>query len=187
MTDYLPLSQRCAFNTERLLIEGVESQISDERSKQLYTLKVLELLTPAVTSSLPSEWQNITTYEEASNWLQKRIEESSFLSIKLESNNEIIGFVFLYDDKTKQQQLDLHIGYLLGEAYWANGFGSELVKGLVTWACLDKHIHSLVGGVEVDNIGSIKVMEKNGFSRSKLEGSNNNVIFFEHVIKKSKY
>ncbi|KPH96515.1 hypothetical protein AMS58_00145 [Pseudoalteromonas porphyrae] len=134
MTDLLPLWQRCAFNTERLLIKSVKSQILDDDSKRLYTLKVLELLTPAVTSSLPSEWQNITSYKGASNWWKQRIEESSFLSIQLKPNNKIIGFVFLYDDETKRGQLDLHISYLLGESYWARGYGSELIKGLVNWA-----------------------------------------------------
>jgi RimJ/RimL family protein N-acetyltransferase len=148
---------------------------------------VLELLTPAVTNSLPSEWQNITSYEEASNWWQQRIKESSFLSIQLKPNNEIIGFVFLYDNETKPMQFDLHIGYLLGESYWAKGYGSELIKGLVKWAYLDTHIHSLIGGVEVNNIGSIKVMEKNGFIRSKLDSPDKNVIFLEHVINKSRY
>lgn len=185
MTDYLPLSQRCAFNTERLLIKSVESQISDEESKQLCTLNVLELLTPAVTSSLPSEWQNITTYEEASNWLQGRIEDCSFLTIKLKSNNEIIGFVFLYDDEAKQKQLDLHIGYLLSEAHWAKGYASEVIKGLVTWAYLDKHIHSLIGGVDINNLGSIKVMKKNGFCLSTLKGPSADVIFLQYVFNRS--
>jgi len=185
MTDLLPLCQRCAFNTERLLINCVKPQILDDDSKRLYTLKVLELLTPAVTSSLPSEWQNLTSYEDASKWWQQRIEESSFLSIQLKSNNEIIGFVFLYDDETQKTPLDLHIGYLLGASYWAKGYGSELIKGLVNWAYLDKHIHSLIGGVAINNIGSIKVMEKNGFSRSKLDSPDKNVIFLEYVINKS--
>jgi RimJ/RimL family protein N-acetyltransferase len=185
MTALLPLCQRCVFDTERLLINSVKSQILDDDSQRLYTLKVLELLTPAVTNSLPSEWKNITSYEQASNWWQQRIEESCFLSIQLKPNNEVIGFVFLYKDETQQMQLDLHIGYLLGESYWAKGYGSELIKGLVNWAHLDKHIHSLIGGVEVNNIGSMKVMKKNGFSRSKLDSPDKNVIFLEHVINKS--
>ena len=186
MTEHQPLYQGCTFTTERLLIKSVQSQIVDDDSKRLYTRKVRELLTPAVTRSLPSEWQNISSYKEASNWWQQRIEESSFLSIQLKSNHEIIGFIFLYDDETKQVQLDLHIGYLLGESYWAKGYGSELIKGLVDWAYSDKHIRSLVGGVEINNTGSIKVMEKNGFSRSKQGGSVKNVIFLEHVINRSK-
>ena len=154
-----PLHQRCTFNTERLLIKSLNSQLFNEDSKRLYTRKVLALLTPTVTNSLPSEWQNITSYEEANNWWQQRIKESCFLSIQLKSNNEVIGFVFLYDDETKKRQLDLHIGYLLGESYWAKGYGSELIKGLVNWAYVDQHIHSLIGGVEVNNIGSIKVFK----------------------------
>lgn len=184
MDDNLPLYQRCTFNTERLQINSVKSQKFDEDSKRLFTLKVLTLLTPTVTKSLPSEWQKITNYEEASYWWQQCLAESTFLSIKLKSNNEIIGFVFLYEDEVKLMQVDLHIGYLLGEPYWAKGYGSELINGLVKWAYSDTDIHSLIGGVEVSNIGSIKVMKKNGFSRSKLESSDKNVIFLEHVIKK---
>lgn len=180
------LYQRCLFNTERLLIKNVKSQIGDDNSKRLLTLKVIELLTPAVTSSLPNEWQNIASHEEASHWWQQRIEESNLLSIRLKANNDIIGFIFLYGAQTQQMQLDLHIGYLLGESYWAKGYGSELIKGLVSWAYLNKRIQSLVGGVDVNNIGSIKVMEKNGFIRSKLDSPDKNVIFLERVINKSR-
>jgi RimJ/RimL family protein N-acetyltransferase len=185
MTKHLPLWQRCTFNTERLSINSVESQILEECNKPLYTNKVLTLLTPAVTSSLPGEWQNIKSDDQASSWWQQRIEECCLLSIHLKSNNEIIGFVFLYDDEVKQTQLELHIGYLLGESYWAKGYGSELIRGLVNWASVDKHIYSLIGGVEVSNIGSIKVMERNGFSRSKLNSPDKNVIFLERIINKS--
>lgn len=183
MKDQLPLSQRCLFNTERLSVERIKSQALDEEAG-LLTLKVLDLLTPAVTRSLPSEWQNITRLEDANIWLQQRIEESSFLAIRLRSTNDIIGFMFLYDDDEKLQLLDLHIGYLLGEAYWGRGYGSELIKGLVDWAYLDEHIHSLVGGVEVGNVGSIKVMEKNGFCLSNLKGPAEDVIFLEYVFKR---
>ena len=187
MTAHLPLHQRCTFHTERLLIKSVKSQIVDDDSKRLYTGKVLQLLTPAVTSSLPADWQNITSYQEARKWWQQRIEESCLLSIQLKASDEIIGFVFLYDDETEQAQVNLHIGYLLGEAYWAKGYGSELINGLVNWTYLDKNIRSLVGGVEINNIASIKVMEKNGFRRAKLNSPDKNVIFLEHVINQSKY
>jgi RimJ/RimL family protein N-acetyltransferase len=187
MIDQLPISQQCLFNTERLSIERIKSQVLDEKESNLLTVKVLELLTPVVTYSLPSEWQNITRLEDANIWLQQRIEASSFFVIRLRSSNDIIGFMFLYGEDEELKLLDLHIGYLLGEVYWGKGYGSELIKGLVDWAYLDEHIHSLVGGVEVANVGSIKVMEKNGFCLSTLKGPAEDVIFLEYVFNRLLY
>lgn len=187
MTDNLQPHKKCQFKTERLVINSVKSQLLDDDSHQLYTLKIMELLTPAVTKSLPLDWQNISSHDKASHWCQQRMKESSFLAIQLKSNQEIIGFVFLYANEKKQMPLYIHIGYLLDDCHWSKGYGNELIEGLVKWTHSNKHIHALIGGVEVNNIASIRVMEKNGFNRSNLDCPDENVIFLEHTINKRGY
>ena len=133
---------------------------------------VLKIMTPNVTKDLPDGWQHIDTFEEAKNWLFKRKNDSYFYGITLTETNEIIGFLFLYIETKTNESCEMRLGYLLAEPIWGKGIGSELVKGLVEWCDTTKIIDSISGGVEKDNVGSIKVLEKNGFYKSneKLPG-----------------
>lgn len=123
----------------------------------------MKLLTPGVTKSLPSDWQNIDTIEKANGWINKRSEESAFLTILYKPTGSIVGFMFLYADNPSSRPVDIRLGYLIAESWWGIGLGSELVGGLVQWCISTEAINSISGGVEKDNIGSIKVLEKNGF------------------------
>ncbi len=115
---------------------------------------------------MPDGWQNINTSDKANQWIAYRLDESHFYRIRLDDSGEIIGFLFLYESEEKSE---LRLGYLLAESTWGKGIGTELIKGLVAWARSSGQINSISGGVEKDNIGSIKVLEKCGFSQSKEE------------------
>jgi len=75
----------------------------------------------------------------------------------------------LYISNETKESNELRLGYLLTESIWGKGIGSELVKGLVKMCSDSKMINSISGGVEKDNVGSIKVLEKNGFYKSNEE------------------
>ena len=81
--------------------------------------------------------------------------------------------MFLYENNEIKESEELRLGYLLAESIWGKGIGSELIKGLVKYCNDSKIIESISGGVEKDNVGSIKVLEKNGFYKSneKLPGN----------------
>jgi len=94
-----------------------------------------------------------------------------FYVIQQNGTNNILGFLFLYLDD--ENPSEIRLGYLLSEQTWGQGFGSEIIAGLVAWAKNNKDISSIAGGVEADNIGSIRVLEKSGFKNSdeKLPGN----------------
>jgi len=135
--------------------------------------QVSNIMTPGVTQALPAAWQNINTASEAENWLKRVNDECSFLLVQLKDTQEIIGFVFLYEPPIIRLPIDVRIGYLLNEQYWGAGIASELIKGFLTWCDTYGLIRSITAGVEFDNIGSIKVLEKNGFvpAESNEDGS----------------
>lgn len=126
-------------------------------------------MTPNVTKALPDDWQKIDTLSKAENWVNERKADSNFYAISLTETNEIVGFLFLYNSEEIKTLNYLILGYLLTESVWGKGIGSELIKGLVKWCKESEIINSISGGVEKDNIGSIKVLEKNGFYKSYEE------------------
>lgn len=59
----------------------------------------------------------------------------------------------------------IEIGYTLGENYWGKGLGTEVCKALVEYCSSLNHQKAIVAVTDLDNIGSQKVLLKNGFSR----------------------
>ena len=163
------LQGECSYQTERLSVLGYDGYMK----KSDLPGQLLHIMTPAVKQALPSAWQNINTASEADNWLKRVNDECSFLLVQLKDTQEIIGFVFLYEPPITRLPIDVRIGYLLNEQYWGAGIASEMIKGFLTWCNTYGSIRSITGGVELDNIGSIKVLEKNGFvpAESNEDGS----------------
>jgi RimJ/RimL family protein N-acetyltransferase len=59
------------------------------------------------------------------------------------------------------------------------GFSSELIKGLVEWCEKNNDTRSISAGVDIENVGPIKVLEKNGFSILRSNHQQGNVLFLE--------
>lgn len=172
----------CKFETERLVVEDWQNQNEDVSAKLKFAQEVIRILTPNVTKSLPDGWQNIKSLDQVNNWIFDRANESTFLTVNLRSNKRLIGFIFLFETESENKMTDIRFGYLLSETFWGKGIGTELVDGLVDWCRTNENIKSLSGGVENDNIGSIKVVEKTGFSLSKDSSPSDKVLFYEMLF-----
>jgi len=81
---------------------------------------------------------------------------------------------------SKHNYYDLRFGYLLAEKVWGKGLGTELIEGLLNWCKKQGNIRSISGGVETDNIESIKVLEKTGFSVSTMDSPSEKTVFYEY-------
>lgn len=177
------LENRCHFTTERLSVSAWTDLYSDEVSKNDFHTGVIDILTPEVTKALPEGWQNINTTNQAQSWVKDRAEESHFVVVEERKSNKLVGFIFLYEMDSPKDMYELRFGYLLAESVWGKGLGTELIKALVAWCQAEGNIASLSGGVERDNAGSIKVLEKNGFSLSKDEDQSGDVFFYDYLFK----
>lgn len=163
------LNQNCLFRTDRVSIMNWRFLESRPGIQSSLAERVLKIMTPNVTKALPDGWQNIDTIEKAENWIVERKADSDFYAVTINETGDSIGYLFLYVDNEIERSCEIRFGYLLMESHWGKGIGSELIKGLVDWCANTKIIRSLSGGVEKENIGSIRVLEKNGFYRSTEE------------------
>lgn len=143
---------------------------------ELYST-IKSILSYDVTKDLPDGWQNLVSNNQIENWIIERKNDSHFYALQLTSSSELIGFLFLYDEECKNENLELRLGYLIKKEFWGRGLGSEMIKGLVDWCENIDYVVSLSGGVSAENLGSIRVLEKNGFKRIESE-SENNMLFF---------
>ncbi len=106
------------------------------------------------------------TYEHIEK-MMKRESEGSYLyaSIVLKSTQAVIGTVMIFNFNSEANHAE--IGYVFNSSYWGNGYGTEAVSLLNDFAFKTLKLHKLHANVVAANIGSTRILEKNGF---ELEG-----------------
>jgi RimJ/RimL family protein N-acetyltransferase len=84
-------------------------------------------------------------------------------AVELRTTGEVIGDVaFVLNRREPRQAL---IGYTLAQRYWNKGFASEAVRALINLLFRELKIHRIIADCDVENIASIRLLEKLGFRR----------------------
>ncbi|MGU3375772.1 GNAT family N-acetyltransferase [Chryseobacterium sp. M5A1_1a] len=78
-------------------------------------------------------------------------------------NNDFVGMCLarIFLDNPAQ----IEIGYTLAENYWGKGLGTEVCKALLDHCLSLNYNKDIVAVTDLDNIGSQRILTKNGFSR----------------------
>jgi len=174
------LTEGWIFNSERLCVYDCASLLVS--NQVVITKKIVEVLTPKVVKALPGDWQGIKTVEQASNWLQQRLNESRVLAISIRLSGEVIGFIFIHENEGVERFISINIGYVIGEPYWKKGYASEALSALVSYYKSLSKAYTILAGVEVGNNASIRVLEKCGFELTKSEIAPNGNLFYKKNI-----
>jgi [ribosomal protein S5]-alanine N-acetyltransferase len=56
-------------------------------------------------------------------------------------------------------------GYVLGKKFWEQGLAAEALRACVDWALAQPEVHRAWAYCDVENTGSLRVMEKAGLTR----------------------
>lgn len=170
---------KLSFKTERMSISPILTNREDAVDLRESARELLGILTPRVRRYLPDSWQSISSEEEALRWKEERELESSLFSVRLLSDESLIGLIIIYEEEDQNNNYDLMFGYLLSEEVWGKSYGSELIRGLVDSCLKLDRIKSLSGGVARDNIPSIKILEKCGFKAQSSDDHMEDTIIFK--------
>ena len=85
------------------------------------------------------------------------------LAVICKSNNELIGVCGIHiSDKTNREGW---IGYVFNRIYWGKGYGTEVAKILLSFGFNQLNLHRVYATCHPDNIGSQRILEKNGMKR----------------------
>jgi RimJ/RimL family protein N-acetyltransferase len=175
------LCQACAFVTDRLVVGEWRSMEADEWPEQDLVDLVAGVMTETVTRSLPEACRGPYTVERAAAWIAERQAEGRTLVVVERSTKQAVGLMILSESAAGDCTggVDVRLGYLLAESAWGRGLASELVEGFVGWCRAEPAIRSLAGGVERDNVASMRVLEKNGFRpvEDQHSGSETDLLF----------
>jgi len=119
---------------------------------------------PEVTKYMP--WSPHKSIEETRKFVADRIGkwetgESCAWTISLDSHPEPVGMIEL-------RPRDGTIGYVLGRHWWNRGVMSEALHAVVKHARQTLGLSTLRAWCDAENIGSARVLEKNGFTLERL-------------------
>ena len=173
------LENAFSFETKRLSIIPWRQH---ESSNDKLIKAVGFITTNNVLKTLPPSWQNLDSLPTIKNWIVEREKESHCLAIVHKSENKMIGILLLNKPSEKDKYIDLRVGYLIAETYWKKGFASELIMGLCQLCKEDGRVDTIIGGVDPTNLGSIKVLTRNGFVPTQ-SSANDTTHFYQYLCK----
>ena len=154
------------FETARLLVRAwnpSDQSIEDD-------LKAL--LTPVVLAHLPPQLQVVASPNQ---WISARAAESDVLLAFQKGDQTLLGLVLL-----ARIESEIHLGYLLTESVWGQGYATELVQGLIP-ELAKSGAHRVVGGVGHDNPASARVLKKAGFHKEACASTDDTEQYVWHI------
>ncbi|CAM4002036.1 GNAT family N-acetyltransferase [Pseudoalteromonas byunsanensis] len=157
--------------SSRLLIALARPQYDE--SPDEFAKKIQHVLQPQTCVSLPKSWQNINTLEDTHRWLHLQLAQAQLYTISNRQTSDLLGVAVLHEHSD-----EAYIGYVIANEYWGQGFASEALQTLIACYKEQTTIKTLVAGVDKDNIGSIKVLTKSGFTQVHCEHNDSNTLHY---------
>ena len=111
-------------------------------------------------------WFPHTSVEESRDIIRTILSAEDTYAVVLRSESRPVGSISLMIGKASNLSLsenDGEIGYWIGRPYWGRGLIPEAVRGLISYAFLEKGLETLWCGYFDGNEKSRRVQEKCGF------------------------
>lgn len=126
-------------------------------------------------------WRLMNNLNETQEYVEEMIKREAagthlYASIVLKATQEIIGIAMIFN--FDQEARHAEIGYIFHKDYWGQGYGTEAVTLMNNFAFESLKFHKLHARVIDLNVGSIRVLERNGF---ELEGRFKDYYFIEDM------
>ncbi|HBZ45698.1 MAG TPA: hypothetical protein DEO85_16975 [Maritimibacter sp.] len=145
-----------SFDTARLSVTHWADCLADPMAQARLVDDLAGLLSPAVLAPLPASYA--FDPEAAADWIAARQDESDVYLVRRGAEGVLVGLMILAEIAPRE----LYLGYLLGEPHWRQGYGGELVKGVVAEFGRLAPL-TVVAQVEPANIASVRVLLGAGF------------------------
>lgn len=115
-------------------------------------------------------WKLMHTLDETRDYIEEMMKRESvgthlYASIVLKSTQVIIGTAMIFNFNLEAKHAE--IGYVFHSDHWGKGYGTEAIALMNDFAFESLNLNKLHACVVDANIGSSRILEKNGF---ELEG-----------------
>lgn len=142
----------------------VLSELTEKHIEEIHFLNSDPLVARFNTIGIPESIDETRTLLQ--NVIYNRLMKDRKLfgwSVRLKSDNSFIGELGMQLSAPKFNRAEIH--YSLTPDHWGEGYATEIVKTAIDFGFNTLKLHRIEAGVAVDNIASIKVLEKAGMQR----------------------
>lgn len=108
------------------------------------------------------------TQADGEAFLAGRVLKPGGISFAVVTEGEACGGVGL-EQGVGERARSAELGYWLGHARWGQGLMTRVVEVFAPWAMDHLHLYRLQATVAAFNVGSARVLEKNGFQHEGVE------------------
>jgi ribosomal-protein-alanine N-acetyltransferase len=122
---------------------------------------------PLVAANLRDGFPYPYTLQDARKWLEMVGDNKDDIILAIEIEREAAGGIGLHGLKDVYRY-NGEIGYWLSEVHWGKGIMSEAVAVMVEYAFTKTRWLRLFASIYQHNLSSMRVLEKNGFSREAI-------------------
>ncbi len=114
-------------------------------------------------------WDLHETIDDTISWLKSEIaqinsDNNYTWGIVSKENNTLFGTISLHKDRGKNYFI---LGYNIAKSYWNKGFTTEAGKKVIDFAHSSLNIKKFFSRHAVENVASMKVLQKLGFTYYK--------------------
>ena len=146
--------------SERLILRSI-SEMDIENIHILHSLKEVDKFN---TLGIPKNIEETKLLVE--NWIAENskdnIQRFTF-AIELKTDDSFIGTIGINVGKAKYKNAE--VWFKFDPKFWNKGYATEALREILNYGFNDLMLHRIEAGCAVENIGSIKVLEKVGMLR----------------------
>ena len=149
-----------SLETERLNIKP----ISKLNIEDVFNLQSLEETAKFNTSGIPKNIDETKITVE--NWIVENAKENTkrfTFSVELINGNEFIGLIGI--NLGKEHYKNAEVWFQYDYKFWNKGYATETLRKILDFGFENLKLHRIEAGCAIENIGSIKVLEKVGMLR----------------------
>ncbi|AEA45836.1 GNAT family N-acetyltransferase [Fluviicola taffensis] len=106
-----------------------------------------------VTEKIVTDWLNIQKQESPDRY-----------TFKIECDTDFVGLIGLKNTVISNYRT-AEVWYKLHKDFWGNGYATEAVTRILEFCFSELNLHRVESGCAIENIGSIRVLEKVGMIR----------------------
>lgn len=146
-----PIPDQIIFQTDRLVVRPLTY---DDRASFYGIMGDPEVMNPIPYKEMTQEESDAQLDQFVG--IQDLSLEKKVWAVDVIGGEKCIGICALIIN----DENDDEVGYRYRKAFWGNGYATEVAKGLIQFAFEKLQTNKVTGDVYIENIGSVKVLEK---------------------------
>lgn len=120
------------------------------------------------TTGIPADLKDTEQLMEV--WFREIQDKKKYIFILEDMGRHFVGIIGINIGKPNYRKAE--IWYKVHPGHWRKGYATDAVKTILDFGFNTLQLHRIEAGCATENTGSVKVLEKSGFTKEGIERKN---------------